>query len=508
MELKQLTERTLALFGADKVSELPACIMSAVIGGKTEIYDGFCALVGDMCTDWLQMVYQYYLADRKVKMQDYTPATLAQLVAALVSGDRGAVCLDMCAGSGALSIQAWTRDNDMRFVCQEYDENVIPLLLFNLAVRNIAAEVEQCDVLSGERFAAYTVTKGEKYAMVARDDSLTVCSADCCISNPPYNMKWTYPVFAQMQERFADCELPPENNANYAFVLTAINAADRAALILPCGVLSADSKQESAIREYLVQANLLEAVIACPDGMFEATGIPTCVLVLSKTKKTATVEMIDMRQTYQTIVRDQRGQYGGASHTNRVYHKEVKVFADEHINKVCEAIAGRVCEVGFARAASIEDIKGNGYILTPSRYIESIEQEPKHRSFADILADINRTIDEKNLCKLTISETLARSIGLPVEVYRQDGTGDAQLGALLERVAGGRMKRHDYVTFTKNKNEICFSNNSKTAVSSVLMMIFQMWKQHIYYLNEEENRYLAEMRDALLPELMSGRIEV
>lgn len=60
----------------------------------------------------------------------------------------------------------------------------------------------------------------------------------------------------------------------------------------------------------------------------------------------------------------------------------------------------------------------------------------------------------------------------------------------------------------KKKNEIVFSNNSKENISSIFMLIFNMWKQHIYYLNIEENRYLVELRDALLPELMSGKIDL
>ena len=60
----------------------------------------------------------------------------------------------------------------------------------------------------------------------------------------------------------------------------------------------------------------------------------------------------------------------------------------------------------------------------------------------------------------------------------------------------------------KKKNEIKFENNSKEQLSSVLIMILNMWKQHIYYLNLEENRYLMELRDALLPELMSGKINL
>ena len=79
-----------------------------------------------------------------------------------------------------------------------------------------------------------------------------------CISNPPYNMKWNVPPFAQVQERFSKCAVPPSNNANYAFILTALEKADRAAFILPCGILSTDNKSEKDIRKYLIDNNLIE----------------------------------------------------------------------------------------------------------------------------------------------------------------------------------------------------------------------------------------------------------
>ena len=79
---------------------------------------------------------------------------------------------------------------------------------------------------------------------------------------------------------------------------------------------------------------------------------------------------------------------------------------------------------------------------------------------------------------------------------------------LTEKICGEKIVKNDYFKTTKNKNEITFANNSKENISSILMMIFNTWKQHIYYLNVEENRYLAELRDALLPELMSGKIDV
>lgn len=83
-----------------------------------------------------------------------------------------------------------------------------------------------------------------------------------------------------------------------------------------------------------------------------------------------------------------------------------------------------------------------------------------------------------------------------------------ELNTLLKKIADEKIIKEDYFQTSKNKNEIKFENKSKDSVSSILMMIFQMWKQHIYYLNNEENSYLAELRDALLPELLNGNLEI
>lgn len=81
-------------------------------------------------------------------------------------------------------------------------------------------------------------------------------------------------------------------------------------------------------------------------------------------------------------------------------------------------------------------------------------------------------------------------------------------GELSLETVVDELERQGYFTASKKKNEIKFENNSKEQLSSVLIMILQNWKQHIYYLNKEENRYLAELRDALLPELMGGKIDL
>ena len=70
------------------------------------------------------------------------------------------------------------------------------------------------------------------------------------------------------------------------------------------------------------------------------------------------------------------------------------------------------------------------------------------------------------------------------------------------------IEKENYITLSKNKNEIRFENNSKEQVSEILMLIMNNWKMMMYHLNNEENRYLVELRDKLLPDLMSGKINL
>lgn len=73
---------------------------------------------------------------------------------------------------------------------------------------------------------------------------------------------------------------------------------------------------------------------------------------------------------------------------------------------------------------------------------------------------------------------------------------------------GKTIEKENFIRLSKNAGEIKFENGSKDSISTILMSIMQMWKQHIMYLNNEENRYLIELRDVLLPDLMSGKLNL
>lgn len=164
MELKELTDRTLELFGVTAPEQLGPALLAAC--GDPDKIRQFRDLVdGDLSIDWMQKIYQYYLADRKEKKQDYTPASLAQFMGLLAGSSERIV--DMCAGSGALIIQKWSQKPDTRFTALEIDENVIPFLLFNMVLRNIQCRIFQRDALTGEDpVRAWNVVKGEEFGRI------------------------------------------------------------------------------------------------------------------------------------------------------------------------------------------------------------------------------------------------------------------------------------------------------------------------------------------------------
>lgn len=165
MELLQLKEKILELFETD-INHLGDALMNTLKNNDCSKMDRFVSLVdGDLSEDWLQKIFQYYHADRKEKKQDYTPKSLAEFMSRLIG--EADILVDMCAGSGALTIQRWRQFPEQKVRCVELDENVIPYLLFNLAIRNIDASVWRTDVLSEKTYEKYRIVKGEKYGSLA-----------------------------------------------------------------------------------------------------------------------------------------------------------------------------------------------------------------------------------------------------------------------------------------------------------------------------------------------------
>ncbi|RYC97877.1 N-6 DNA methylase [Facklamia hominis] len=165
MELQILRDRLMELFDIKSIQDLGAKLLDCVLDNDQQKMTNYVKLVdGDLDTDYLQNIYQYYCADRENLGQDFTPISLAKLMGKFV--DQEDPVIDLCAGSGALTIQSWCLNPHRQFICYEFDQNVIPFLLFNLAIRNIKGQVINSDVLKQEVFKTFQLEKGERFSHV------------------------------------------------------------------------------------------------------------------------------------------------------------------------------------------------------------------------------------------------------------------------------------------------------------------------------------------------------
>lgn len=504
MELLEFKHKMFDLCGVSEISEIRDVLFNAVLSQDIAIFEGYSNIIDDT-KDWLQALWQYYEADRTEKKQDYTPKSLCRLVSEL-AGDCNSV-YDCCGGSGALTVEMLkNRDIENVFV-EELDERVIPFLLFNLCLRNASGYVINGDVLSREQFKCYKLTKGEKYSRCEVVDHAEPTVADVSISNPPYNISWNapMPMEAMLDGRFP--VLPPASNANYAFVLNCLaRAKEKAILILPNSVLS--SKKELEIRRYLIEKDFVEAIVTMPDKMFECTDVATCVMMLNKNKKNK--EKVILIHSVENCIqeeREQRGQLGGASHTARIYKKTYNVLTDENIQKILDAIENFQEVKDFSLIKTNNEIAEKNFRLQPSVYFDVEFENVPHRSFQEIADNINYISRMQNACKLVINETIAKRLGLDMETFKQGKENSRQMQEQMKNL-GIDLEIEDYIQFTKNKNEFVFKCNDKEMIPDIFLQFFAVWKNQIALLNRMQNQYLEELRDAILPDLMSGKIEL
>ena len=219
--------------------------------------------------------------------------------------------------------------------------------------------------------------------------------------------------------------------------------------------------------------------------------------------------MIDARKMADKEERYQKGQYGSRSHTNRTYEKKVNVLSDKTIETLVQCINTGTC-IKISRLVSLEMIEKEDWQLAPSRYIAYENKNDFCRSFEDIVRDINRIAKLRNAVKLVVNETLAKKLKLDItsEDLKKSKELVNDLNPTVRDLVDDSIISPDYLQLTKNKNQLEFKQNDKEIQSEMMTILFNMWKQHIVFLNNMENQYLKELRDALLPKLMSREISL
>lgn len=136
---------------------------------------------------------------------------------------------------------------------------------------------------------------------------------------------------------------------------------------------------------------------------------------------------------------------------------------------------------------------------------------PYSRDFNAIISDINRVIRERNVIKVTVNKVWAERLGL-TEIIKDCESSNEVVKAMNESFASfknyevkEKIIENKYIQ-SSNSKVFCIENTDKEILSSIMPFFMNMYKQHIYYLNNEENRLLSELRDSMLPLLMNGEL--
>ena len=486
MELKDRYKLLRSMFDAPDGEHFGVTIQRVLDSPERNQYlDKYVEAFPDLSKDYLRSCWQFWFSDREEKKQDYTPEPLANLCAHMLTMFEGNTIYDCCAGSGALTIAVWNQRKEIKVACQELDEEVIPLLLFNLSVRNIEGVVQNGDVITGQVFQSWELVKGERYSSVTQQMFPGDITADLAISNPPYNIR----VDGKKQ--------------NFAFAARCMDIAKRSIVLLPGGTMT--SKDEAQEREKFCKNQWVQSVVLLPENLFESTGIPVTMYVLDRRPKDCAY-LVDA-STYGTkYIREQRGE-GSKSHTERIYKKEMVRFTDEQIAAI-QQMTER--EVGGSTCVAYSQMSEKGWSFSRGQYlvIDIDASHTVHRSYTDIIADINKVNRMRNTIKVTVNKVWAEELGL-IGLLELSGNDKDLTLEINRQLSSLGIKEQvivpDWLAQTNSK-ELKIVQVDKEILSPVFVSFIPLWYQHLRTMNDFETILLRELRDALLEPLLTGRI--
>ena len=183
---------------------------------------------------------------------------------------------------------------------------------------------------------------------------------DAIVSNPPFSYRWEPTDALGEDMRFKNHGLAPKSAADFPFVLNGFHYLKPdgvMAIILPHGVRFRGGAEER-IRTKLLKDGHIDTVIGLPANLFYSTGIPVCILVLKKCKKSDDVLFINAAEHFEKGKRQNR-------------------LLPEHIDKILDTYQFRREEERYARRVPMAEIESNGYNLNISRYISTVVAEPE-----------------------------------------------------------------------------------------------------------------------------------
>ncbi|MBX3313768.1 MAG: SAM-dependent DNA methyltransferase [Actinobacteria bacterium] len=318
--------------------------------------------------DVLGRVYEYFLgrfaaAEGRNAGEFYTPRSIVRLLVEMLEPYRGRV-FDPCCGSGGMFVQSSEfvaahggRRTDLAIYGQEFVATTWRLAKMNLAIRGIEANL------------------GDRSDDSFHRDEFPDLRADFILANPPFNKDDWFSDALRDDVRWAYGQ-PPAGNANFAWVQHFVHHLAPngiAGFVLANGSLSSKQSGEGEIRRKLVEADLVDCIVALPEKLFFNTGIPVCLWFVAKNRhsnghraRSGEVLFVDARQL------------------GRMETRTLRVLDDADVARVANTYHSWRSESpeipyedvpGFCKVASANELKQHDFVLTPGRYVGASEAE-------------------------------------------------------------------------------------------------------------------------------------
>jgi len=369
--------------------------------------------VGDEASrakDVLGRVYEYFLsefasAEGKKGGEFYTPRSVVKLLVEMLEPYRGRV-YDPCCGSSGMFVQsvefirAHAKGNgnggkakaDISIYGQESNYTTWRLAKMNLAIRGIDGQIAHGDTFHSDRHPDL--------------------KADFILANPPFNISdWGGERLAG--DKRWQYGTPPKGNANFAWVQHIVHhlaPAGVAGFVLANGSMSSNQSGEGEIRKSLIEADLVDCMVALPGQLFYSTPIPACLWFLARDRKNGKF-------------RDRRGQvlFIDARRLGRMVDRTHRELADEDIGRIARtyhawrgekaAGAGAYANApGFCKSATLEDVRKQGYMLTPGRYVGAVAQEDDGEPFEEKMKRLTATLREQQAEAAKLDTAIAANL--------------------------------------------------------------------------------------------------
>jgi len=361
--------------------------------------------------DLLGRAYEYFIgqfagAEGRRGGEFYTPRSVVQTIVEMLEPYQGRV-YDPCCGSGGMFVQSekFIEDHqggkraDIAIYGQERNHTTWRLCKMNLAVRGIDADI-----------------RWNNEGSFLRDEFATT-KFDFAMANPPFNISDWWQSSLEGDVRWA-YGTPPQSNANFAWlqhILHHLAPRGTAGVVLANGSMSSQQSGEGEIRKALIEKDQVDCMVALPGQLFYSTQIPACLWFLARDKSA-------------NGHRDRRGEFLfiEARNLGHMVDRTRREFSAADIRRITEAyhrwrgkpddiaaagLQPYADEPGFCRAASLEQVQGHGYVLTPGRYVGTADVEDDGVGFSERFAALRSRLAEQALEGRAVEERIEASLG-------------------------------------------------------------------------------------------------